>query len=144
MAETIIDMTVAEWLQLHPQQLVFVACETPILEIVKALLKADAHDAYVIENHRVLGHLSFTKMVNHLFSHERPVHSHRQIFAQVIQPTAAELMDPHFAYCRESENINQILHRQLQCEVTDLVVLGTNNAPIGVIKLTDVVRESLK
>ncbi|MTI62477.1 CBS domain-containing protein [Methylophaga sp.] len=144
MTERIITLSVTEWLQKHPAMLVSVSPDTDILDIVRAMLAHESRDAYVIENGRVRGHLSFNKLVNHLFSHDRPVHSHRQLFARVSAATAEELMDPHFAYCREDEQINQILHRQLQCDVSDLVVLATDNTPIGVIKLTEVVRESLQ
>jgi predicted transcriptional regulator len=144
MSERIIEQSVGEWLQEHPTEMVLVAPDMPLLEIVRALLNKDARDAYVVENERVLGHLGFNNLVNHLFTQERPVHSHRQLFARVALPNAAELMDPHFAYCREDERINRILHRQLQCDVSDLVVLASDNTPIGVIKLTEVVRESLQ
>lgn len=144
MSESIIELSVREWLQQHPAELVTVAMDTALLDIVKALLKFDARDAYVVENGQVRGHLGFNKLINHLFSHDRPVHSHRQLFARVSAAFAGELMDPHFAYCREDEKINQILHRQLQCDVNDLVVLAADNTPVGVIKLTEVVRESLQ
>jgi predicted transcriptional regulator len=144
MSERIIELTVAEWLQAHPNALVTVSADTGLRDIVKTLIEHDSRDAYVLENGRVKGHLSFNKLVNHLFCHDRPVHSHRQLFAQVAAATAGELMDPHFAYCRENEKINQILHRQLQTDVTDLVVLAADEAPTGVVKLTEVVRESLR
>lgn len=144
MSEQIIESSVAEWLRQHPAELVSISAETALIDIVKTLLEHDSRDAYVIEDNQVKGHLSFNKLLNHLFSHDRPVHSHRQLFARVAAATAGELMDPHFAYCREDEKINQILHRQLQCDVCDLVVLAADNAPVGVIKLTEVVRESLR
>lgn len=144
MAERSIELTVKQWLKYHPVKLVAVAPATGLLDIVKVMLQLNARDAYVVENNQVLGHLSFTKLVNHIFSEERPVRSHRQLFAHVAVASAVELMDPHFAYCREQEIINQILHRQLQSDVSDLVVLGSDDAPVGVIKLTDVVQESLK
>lgn len=144
MTETIINLTVGQWLKNHPHGLVMVDPATPLLEIVQQLLDADSRDAYVVENNRVLGHLGFNDLINHLFTQERPIHSHRQLFARVAVATAAELMDPHLAYCREDEPINQILHRQLQCDVSDLIVLASDDSPLGVVKLTEVVRESLR
>lgn len=144
MSETIINLSVGQWLKDHPHGLVAVAPDMALPDIVRQLLATDSRDAYVVENNRVLGHLGLNKLINHLFPHERPVHSHRQLFAQVAVATALELMDPHFTYCRDDESINDILHRQLQCDINDLVVLASDNAPIGVVKLTEVVRESLK
>lgn len=143
MTEQIIDLSVSEWLTRHPNPMVLVEPDTPLLEIVKLLLEVDSRDAYVVDKGRVKGHLAINKLVNHLFTQDRPVHSHRQLFARVAAASAAELMDPHFAYCREDERINQILHRQLQCDVSDLIVLASDNTPKGVVKLTQVVRESL-
>lgn len=144
MTERIINLTVGQWLQQHQHGLVVVRPDTALPDIVKALLASDSRDAYVVDKGKVLGHLGFNKLVNHLFSPERPVHSHRQLFAQVTTATAAELMDPHFTYCREDEPVNQVLHRQLQSDITDLIVLATDNAPLGVVRLTELVRESLQ
>lgn len=144
MTQQIINLTVADWLTLHGEhRLVKVAPDAALCDVLKEMLDADSRDAYVVSHNRVIGHLGFNKLLNHLFSEERPVHSHRQLFAQVTLADASEIMDPHFTYCRENERINDILHRQLQCDVSDLVVLAADNSPIGVVKLTDMVRESL-
>ncbi len=145
MTQRIIDKTVKDWLSQHQQPMVLVAADTSLLDILRQMLAADCLDAYVVEDNRVKGHLSFNKVVNHLFTQERPIHTHRQLFARISTDSEAEeLMDPHFAYCRPDEKINQVLHRLLQCGVSDLIVLATDDSPLGVVKLTQLIRESLQ
>jgi predicted transcriptional regulator len=138
------DLSVAEWLEKHPNQAVLVEPETPLEDVIKACLDRQADDAYILDAGKIEGHLALSKLVNHVFCHERPVHTHRQLFARVSQLTAADLVDPHFAYCRPEEKINEILHRQLQSNVQDLLVLAADSSPLGVVNLKQVVRESLK
>lgn len=144
MTERLIEKSVAQWMETHPLRGVLVTPETPLVNVVKLLLDTDSRDAYVIESDRVRGHLGFSKVVSHLFSHERPIHSHRQLFSLIADISVADIMDPHFAYCRQSEQINAVLHRQLQHDVTDLIVLASDDSPVGVVRLTEVVRESLQ
>lgn len=145
MSEHIIDLSVADWLHRHPEQVVRVSTDTSLPDVVRILLEHGSRDAYVVDGNRVLGHLGLNRVVRHLFAQDRPEHSPRQLFARIaMAATASELMDPHFAYCREDERIAQVLHRQLQSDVSDLVVLASDDTPLGVIKLTEVVRESLQ
>lgn len=145
MTQWIIEKTVQDWLTQHQQPMVLVAPDTSLLDILKQMLAADCLDAYVVEDNHVLGHLSFNNLVNHLFTQERPIHTHRQLFARISADAGAEeLMDPHFAYCRPDEQINQVLHRLLQVGVSDLIVLAPDDSPMGVVKLTQLIRESLQ
>lgn len=144
MTERLIELSVGQWMKQHPATLVMVTQTTPLADVVKLMLDNQARDAYVVEAQRVHGHIAFNKVVNYLFTQERPVHSHRQLFSRIADITVADIMDPHFAYCREDEQINAVLHRQLQHDVTDLIVLASDDSPLGVVKLTEVVRESLQ
>jgi len=144
MTERLIEQSVAEWLEQHPARMVLVTQNTALVHAVKLMLDNEARDAYVVEGKRVHGHLSFNKLLNYLFTQERPVHSHRQLFSRIAEISVADIMDPHYAYCRPDEQINAVLHRQLQHDVTDLIVLASDDSPVGVVKLTEVVRESLQ
>lgn len=144
MTERLIEQSVAEWLAQHPAQMVVVTQDTPLVTVVKLMLEHDSRDAYVVEGNRVRGHVGFNKLLNYLFTQERPVHSHRQLFSRIADISVVDIMDPHYAYCRPNEQINAVLHRQLQHDVTDLIVLATDDSPVGVVKLTEVVRESLQ
>jgi hypothetical protein len=53
-------------------------------------------------------------------------------------------MDPHYAYCRENEVLSDVLHRQLESDIDDLIVLSSDNMLCGVVVLNELVRESLK
>jgi predicted transcriptional regulator len=144
MSERLINQSVAEWLKAHPNNMVLVTAETPVCEVVKLMLESDTRDAYVMESEHVKGHLGFNKLVNYLFSQERPVHSHRQLFNRIADVSVIDIMDPHYAYCRVNEKVNDVLHRQLQHDVGDLIILDMDDSPVGVVKLTEVVWESLK
>lgn len=145
MSEHIVELSVAEWLQRYPEAVVTVSSNASLADVLRTMLDHASRDAYVVEENRVKGHLGLNKVVRHLFAQDRPEHSPRQLLARVaMAATAAELMDPHFAYCREDERIAQVLHRQLQSDISDLVVLAADDSPLGVIKLTEVVRESLQ
>ncbi|MDH5357447.1 MAG: CBS domain-containing protein [Gammaproteobacteria bacterium] len=136
---------VSEWLSLHPETPVVVAGKTPMREVALTLLANNSRDAYIVdENNKVLGHLSFGKMTNHLLSEHRPIHTHRQLFARVTDPTAEEVMDPHFAYARCDESLCEVIHRQLERDVDTLVVLAEDNTLLGSVSLRDLVAESLK
>jgi predicted transcriptional regulator len=63
---------------------------------------------------------------------------------RLIEQSVADIMDPHYAYCRPNEQVNAVLHRQLQHDVSDLIVLAADDSPVGVVRLTEVVRESLQ
>lgn len=140
----IIDLTVGEWLQLHQAEPVLVSADMPLKHVAEQMLIRGHRDAYVAREQTILGHLNFNKVINHLFAHERPIHTHRQLFACVTEATAAELMDPHYAYCRENEVLSDVLHRQLESDIDDLIVLSSDSMLCGVIVLNELVRESLK
>lgn len=144
MACEIIDMTVEQWIADHSEKPVTLMADASLTDVANALLTANSRDAYIIDDkQRIKGHLAFNKVINHLFTHVRPIHTHRQLFARVTEPTAAELMDPHFAYCRLDEALCDVIHRQLGRDVDDLVVVAQDNSLLGVVKLRELLIESL-
>ena len=138
-------IVVSDWLALHPEMPVVIAGDTRMHDVALTLLANNSRDAYIVnDDNKVLGHLGFGKMANHLLSEHRPIHTHRQLFARVTDPTAAELMDPHFAYARTDESLCEVIHRQLERDVDTLVVLSDDNMLLGSVNLRDLVAESLK
>jgi CBS-domain-containing membrane protein len=139
------EITVSNWLANHPETPVIVAANASMAEVAQSLLENNSRDAYILDDEqKVIGHLSFGKMTNYLLSEHRPIHTHRQLFSRITDPTAEEVMDPHFAYARIEESLCEVIHRQLERDVDTLIVLAEDNSLLGSIKLRELVAESLK
>ncbi|NOQ82217.1 MAG: CBS domain-containing protein [Methylophaga sp.] len=139
------DISVAQWLANHPEFPVLVSATATMHEVANDLLKENSRDAYILDGeNKVIGHLSFGNVTNHLLSEHRPIHTHRQLFSRIIEPAAEEIMDPHFAYARTDETLCEVIHRQLERGVDTLVVLADDGTLQGSIKLRELVAESLK
>lgn len=139
------NMSVSQWLENHPELPVIVAADATMDIVANALITQNCRDAYILDNdNKVVGHLSFGNVTNHLLSEHRPIHTHRQLFSRVTEPLAEEIMEPHFTYARVDESLCEVIHRQLERGVDTLVVLDDNDSLIGSIKLRELVAESLK
>ena len=135
---------VSDWMATHPDAPVVISAKATMEEVAQALLANNSRDAYVLDDDKVVGHLSFCNMTNHLLAEHRPIHTHRQLFSRVTEPTAGEVMDSHFAYARCDESLCEVIHRQLERDVDTLVVLAEDDSLLGSIKLQELVAESLK
>ncbi len=138
------SIVVTDWMAIHAEAAVVVSVDATMKDVARTLLENHSRDAYVVENSIVVGHLGFANVTNHLLAEHRPIHTHRQLFSRVTEPTAGEIMDPHFAYARCDESLCDVIHRQLERDVETLVVLAENDELLGAIKLRDLVAESLK
>lgn len=139
------DITVETWLANHSEMPVIVAANASMSEVTQRLLENNSRDVYILDDEKkVIGHLSFGRAANYLLSEHRPIHTHRQLFSRITDPTAAEVMDPHFAYARIEESLCEVIHRQLERDVDTLIVLAEDNRLLGSIKLREIVAESLK
>ena len=74
----------------------------------------------------------------------RPIHSPRQILERVSCGCAHELMDSHFIHANPEEDLEDVLHRQLEFYVEDMVVIDEQQHLLGTINLTTVLREFLE
>jgi len=138
-------ISVSEWLKQYPELPLVVAAGATMNEVANLLLKENSRDAYILDgDNKVKGHLSFGNVTNHLLSEHLPIHTHRQLFSRVTEPTAEEIMDPHYTYARCDESLCEVIHRQLERDVDTLVVLDDDDTLIGSIKLRELVAESLK
>ncbi|MBE0438991.1 MAG: CBS domain-containing protein [Gammaproteobacteria bacterium] len=137
--------TLDDWLEQHQAQPVIVDETASICELANELLAMGKRDAYVVNNtHRVIGHISYAKVANQLLSEHRSTHTHRQLFARVIEPTAKELMDPHFTSAYKDELLCDVIHRQLDHGLDDLIVLDRDShKALGVIQMSDILAESI-
>jgi len=136
-------MKVAEWLRLHPGSAVTVSPEASFAVVLDRLLDAPGvHDVYVVApDGRVVGHLSRQRLARMRLAEHRPARTRRQIMEQVAGGVARELMNPHFPSASPDEDLDNVLHRQLEQEVEDMPVLDEQGALLGTVNLTAVLRE---
>jgi predicted transcriptional regulator len=137
--------TVASWLLEHANEAVLVYKNTTINEVADRLIGSHQRDAYVIDDdNHVLGHIGFDKIANHVLSEHRSTHTRRQLFARVTEPFAYELMNPHFIYAYHDELLCDVIHRQLDHGIEELVVIDRQTHEVfGIIKLRDVITDSV-
>ncbi len=138
------NMSVADWLVDHPVEPVVIPTDTTMDTVAQLLLANNSRDAYMLDNNKIVGHLGFANMANHLLAEHRPTHTHRQLFSRITEPTVGDVMDSHFAYARSDESLCEVIHRQLERDVDTLVVLADDGSLLGAIKLSELVAESLK
>lgn len=135
-------MKVSDWIRLHPQKAVTAPPEWTLGQIVERVLaEPGVRDIYVVgDDGRVLGHISHRRLARLFLAEHRPVHTLRQIFERVAGGVADELMDTHFVSAHPDEELDNILHRQLEHDVEDMPVLDADGVVLGVVRLREVLR----
>ena len=136
-------MKVAEWLRLHPGNAVTVSPDASFAAVLDRLLDVPGvHDVYVVApGGRVVGHLSRHRLARMRLAEHRPSRTRRQLMEQVAGGVAREIMNPHFPAAAPDEDLDNVLHRQLEQEIEDMPVLDEQGALLGTINLTAVLRE---
>ncbi len=139
-------MKVSDWLHKHPIQAGVVQEDWSLEQIMEKLLSnSRLKDLYVVDaKNRVIGHLSYKKLARLVLAEHHTVHTRRQIMERITPGSAAELMEAHFVKASPDENLNEILHRQLEHWVEDLPVINQQEELLGVINLSDVLLEVMK
>lgn len=137
-------MSVVKWLQEHPVNPVTVPLDAAMEAVAQLLLAENSRDAYIVDNNKVVGHIGFTNMANHLLAEHRSTHTPRQLVSRITEPTAGAMMDSHFAYAQRDESLCEVIHRQLARDVDTLAVLAEDGSLLGAIQLSELVAESLK
>ena len=139
-------MKVSDWLRQHPIQAGVVQENWSLEQIMEKLLgNSRLNDLYVLDvNNRVIGHLSYKKLAKLVLAEHHTHHTRSQILERVVSGTAAELMEAHFVSASPDENLDEILHRQLDHWVEDLPVINQQGELQGVINLSDVLLEMMK
>lgn len=136
-------MTVGEWIAQHPGLAVTVPDDWSLQQIVNRMLEEPyLRDLYVIsENRRVVGHLSHKKLAELVLAEHRPVHTRRQFMHRVAGGTARELMDAHFVSAHPDEELDNVLHRQLEHDMEDMPVIDDQGQLVGAVNLRTVLRD---
>lgn len=136
-------MKVKEWIETHPDAALTVGPDAPADAVLDALLAhPDRHDVYVVDaSGRPLGRLSRRRLLHLAIAEPRPAHTRRQLMEQVAGGAARELSDTHFPTATPDEDLDDVLHRQVEQEVEDLPVLDPDGVLLGVVNLAAVLRE---
>lgn len=138
-------MKVAEWLEGHPAEAVTVMPEDTLETLLERLLAPSCclRDLYVLLGDGSLaGHISRKRLAAYLLSEHRPVHTRRQLMDRVAGVgSALDFMDRHFPTAAPDEELEDVLHRQLEHEIEDMPVIDASGALLGAVNLTQVLRE---
>jgi CBS-domain-containing membrane protein len=139
-------MKVSEWLARYDGKAVTVRSGCAIAEVLEWLLAESCRrDLYVVDDDdRLLGHLSHKRLAEHVLAEHRPAHTRRQLMERVSGGTADDLMDGAFARASPDEELEDVLHRQLEHEIEDMPVIDGAGRLLGAINLTRVLQELVR
>lgn len=139
-------MNVAEWIEAHPGSAITVPPDLGLDELLDRLLREPClRDLYVVDgNGRVLGHISHQRLAHLVLARHRSVHTRRQIMERVAGGSARELMRSDFPSSRPDEELDSVLHRQLEHDVEDMPVLAPDGTLLGAVNLSEVLRAVLR
>ena len=136
-------MKIRDWIGRHPAQLATVEPDCDFGAMMESLLAVPGRrDLYVADREgRLLGHVSYRRLAELALAAHRPMHSRRQLMERVAGGTARELMDVHFVTAHPAEELDRVLHRQLEHGVEELPVVDERGIAIGGVRLSEVLRE---
>jgi len=135
-------MKVSDWIKQHPKLPVTVQPEASIEAVIDLILTTPClRDLYVVSKEGVLiGYISHHRLSQLLLAKYRPVNTRRQLIERVVAESATEIMETHFATAHINEELDEVLHRQLDSRVEDMPALDDSGLPIGVINLTQILQ----
>jgi CBS-domain-containing membrane protein len=139
-------MKISEWISLHPGRAITVPPNCSLNDaMVRMLAEECMRDLYVIScDEHLIGHLSHKKLVNLLLTEHQPVHTRRQLIMRIAGGSAQELMVTEFTFARPDEELDNVLHWQLEHDVEDMPVINEDGILVGVINLRVVLQEMIQ
>ena len=139
-------MKISEWINLHPSRAITVPPDCCLNDIMNRMLAEECmRDVYVVsDDGHLIGHLSRKKLANVILAEHQPVHTRRQLMMRIAGGSAQELMDTEFTFARPDEELDNILHWQLEHDVEDMPVINEDEILVGVINLSIVLREMIQ
>ncbi|MEJ2483618.1 MAG: CBS domain-containing protein [Gammaproteobacteria bacterium] len=135
-------MKISEWIAQHQDAIVTVPPEASLREVMERLLQENClRDVYVAgHDGRLLGHISRRRIVVHFLAEHRPAHTRRQLMERVAGGTAADFMNSIIASASPDEELEDVLHRQLEMEIEDMPVIDADGRALGAVNLTRVLQ----
>lgn len=144
-------MKASEWLDSHPAVALTVAGESSLQDAARLLLDdPDSRDLFVLDaDGRVCGHLGFWHLASLLLAELHPSHSLREMIERITLGSVAEHMDDRVLCAGADEEIGDILYQhdvfqqQVERRVEDIPVVDDERRLLGVIRLSDLLREAI-
>lgn len=138
-------MKISEWISRHPGQAISVTPDCSLNDAMDRMLMEEClRDVYVVsDDGQLIGHLSHKKLANLILAEHQPVHTRRQLIMRRTGGSAQELMDTEFTFARPEEELDNVLHWQLEHDVEDMPVINEDGILLGIINLRVVLREIL-
>lgn len=133
-------MKVSEWLDLHPKKLEVVHPDCSVEEIIDRMLALPGlRDIYVSDPAGTLiGHIHYHRVASMLLAEHRPEHTRRQLFERISCGNANEIMNSHFVTAKLDDDLEDILHHQLDHYIHDMPIISREGKPVGAINLAQV------
>ena len=94
---------------------------------------------YVVDpDRRLAGTISLGNLVRHFFfrSHEPQVHA-RLLISMITTETARDIMQRHPIFATEEENVDQVLKRMIEKNMSEIAVLDQEKRLIGDVTMID-------
>jgi len=138
-------MKISEWIDRHPGQTITVPPDCSLHDAMDRMLAAECmRDIYVVaDDGHLIGHLSHKKLASLILAEHQPVHTRRQLMIRIAGGSAQELMDTEFTFARPDEELDNVLHWQLEHDVENMPVINEDGILVGVINLRVVLREMI-
>jgi len=139
-------MKISEWISLHPEQAITVPPDCSLHEAMDRMLAVGCmRDIYVVaDDGHLIGHLSHKKLASLILAEHRPVHTRRQLIIRIAGGSAQELMDTEFTFARPDEELDNVLHWQLEHDVENMPVINGDGILVGIINLRAVLLEMIQ
>ena len=139
-------MKVSEWIERHPGLVAVIHAEATLDELVDRILENHClQDIYVVSPEgRIIGHLSAKRIFHLLLIEHRPAHTRRQLMERVARGNAQELMNHRVVHARPDEELDDVIHRQLEHELEDMPVLDAGGEQLGKVNIRKVLQEFRK
>ena len=131
---------------MHPGRAITVPPDYSLNDAMDRMLREEClRDVYVVsEAGKLIGHLSHKKLANLILVEHMPVQTRRQLMMRITGCSAQELMDTEFTFARPDEDLDNVLHWQLEHDVEDMPVINDDWILVGIINIRVVLREMLQ
>ncbi|GGE67734.1 hypothetical protein GCM10011533_20070 [Streptosporangium jomthongense] len=144
-------MKISEWLNTHPAKALTVSGESSLQDAARLLLDDPAgRDLFVLNAEgQVCGHLGFWHVATLLLAELRPTLSLRELIERITLGTVADHMDDQVMCAGVDEDIDDILHKHdlfqqhVERRVEDIPVVDEHHRLLGVIRLSDLLRDAI-
>lgn len=144
-------MKASEWIKAHPVEALTISGGASLQEAARMLLEdPEGRDLFVLNAEgQVCGHLGFWHVASLLLAKLTPSLSLREMIEHITLGTVADHMGDRVMCAREDEKIDEILYQHdlfqqhLERRVEDIPVVDEQKRFLGVIRLSDLLRDAI-